>query len=325
MISIIKHKSLITWLAVLAGVLLCVSFAQPEDEDDFLKPKPLGNFSSLDIPLKKVGRIFLIEATVDSMTGNFIFDTGAPGLILNSTYFRDLDKVYNQTGGGITGANQELSRKKIEKLEIGELYFNKLYATVTNLGHIENKKGVKILGLIGVNLLKEFELIIDFNEAIMNISRLDKSGERMEPSPMECIPTVSHKIKVINNVILMKGQIGDKKLSFCLDTGAETNVLEIGLPDRIVNTVAINRRSVLHGTGQASSEVLYGSMTDFRIDNTALQGMNAVLTDLSQLNAMYGMQIDGMLGYDFFKQGVIRMNLKKKEIGICFKGMEVQE
>ncbi len=42
------------------------------------------------IPFSKAGNLIVIQAMVDSITGNFILNTGAPGLILNATYFRHL-------------------------------------------------------------------------------------------------------------------------------------------------------------------------------------------------------------------------------------------
>ncbi len=38
---------------------------------------PLGELESVIIPLKRVGRLFLIEAKVDNTVGNFLFDTGS--------------------------------------------------------------------------------------------------------------------------------------------------------------------------------------------------------------------------------------------------------
>ena len=49
---------------------------------------PMGELESVIIPLKRVGRLFLMEAKIDDLTGDFLFDTGAAQLVLNSTYFR---------------------------------------------------------------------------------------------------------------------------------------------------------------------------------------------------------------------------------------------
>lgn len=49
---------------------------------------PKSDFQSITTPLKRAGRLFLIEATIGDQTGNFVFDTGASKLVLNRTYFR---------------------------------------------------------------------------------------------------------------------------------------------------------------------------------------------------------------------------------------------
>ena len=47
-----------------------------------------GNFVGVTIPLKRAGRLFLLDGILDNVSGNFIFDTGDSGLVLNKTYFR---------------------------------------------------------------------------------------------------------------------------------------------------------------------------------------------------------------------------------------------
>jgi hypothetical protein len=309
------------WIAA----LLFVSFSNPDEEDDMLRPKPLGNFTSLTIPLKKAGRLFLLEATVDGKSGNFILDTGAPGLVLNSTYFRNAGISYYKGGGGITGTADAVQKLKVGKLEMNDLYFMNIFADVINLGHIESKLGVKVIGLIGVNLLKEFELIFDFNQSVITLCRLDKSGNRLDPCILNCDNGIKHKIKEVNNVLVMKAEVGEKNLAFCLDTGAETNVLHIGLPDKVINSVQINRRMMLRGSGEQAAEVLFGTMQDFKIKDSNIKDMGCILTDLSHLRELYGIPIGGMLGFDFFTQGIICINLEQKEIEICFNWKEGSE
>ncbi|NTW26393.1 MAG: hypothetical protein HGA37_16960, partial [Lentimicrobium sp.] len=66
--------------------------------------EPMGDFQTVVIPLKRAGRLFLIEARIDDQEGNLIFDTGASGLVLNRTYFRKYAAYEKAAGGGITGA-----------------------------------------------------------------------------------------------------------------------------------------------------------------------------------------------------------------------------
>src|SRR5574343_801004 len=55
---------------------------------NMLSSEAKGEFDTLKLPLKRAGNLLLVEADVDGQRGNFILDTGAPGLVLNTTYFR---------------------------------------------------------------------------------------------------------------------------------------------------------------------------------------------------------------------------------------------
>jgi hypothetical protein len=65
-------------------------------------------------------------------------------------------------------------------------------------------------------------------------------------------------------------------------------------------------------------------MSDFTLGNRKFTSMETVLCSLRALSEKYGYPIDGMLGYDFFSQGKIYINLVKKEMGICLRTEEKQ-
>src|ERR1035437_6155768 len=73
---------------------------------------------SIVIPLKRTGRLFFIEANVDDETGNLVFDTGANGLVLNSTYFRNHVKSGGSISTGITGSVGTVEQISISKIEL---------------------------------------------------------------------------------------------------------------------------------------------------------------------------------------------------------------
>ena len=122
--------------------------------------------------------------------------------------------------------------------------------------------------------------------------------------------------------MFVKVSIGGKVLDFCLDTGAESNVLSIDAPKQALGTVTITRRSNLRGVGSDNGEVLFGTMNDFIMGNRKFSSMETILCSLTDLSNKYGYPIDGMLGYDFFTSGKIYINLVKKVIGICLKPEE---
>jgi predicted aspartyl protease len=278
-----------------------------------------GNFVGATIPLKRAGRLLLLEGTIDNVSGNFILDTGASGLVLNKTYFRNSRAIDDEEGGGVTGSTAAVERINVKRLMVGELMYANIPADVTPLGHLENRRGVKILGLFGMSLLKNLELVIDIRNNELQLYKLDKNGNRLgTPSPVVKFD-VTRKIVEFHNVIFVKASIGGKMLDFCLDTGAESNVLGTDAPKNALSKVTITGRSSLRGVGEDRGEVLFGTMDDFLIGSLQMRPMETIILSLAAMSQKYGYPIDGMLGYDFFAKGKIYINLVKKEMGICLK------
>jgi len=278
---------------------------------------PDNNFESLTIPIKRAGNLILIEALIDSITGNFVFDTGSQELVLNSTYFRQTGKG-GRVAGGITGSVGTVTGARVKSIQVSELTWSDHYADITDLGHIENARGVRILGLFGLGMLTGLEVVIDLQSGVIELHRLDREGRRLCLPDKKPVPDLSLNFRMSRNIIVFGAHIADKRLTFCLDTGAETNVLHSALTDRVLSTVTITRRSTLRGAGQGTTEALYGVMNDFVLGETPINGMQAIITNLSVMSASYGFQLDGMLGCDFLDVGIFVLNLKNKELGICF-------
>lgn len=279
---------------------------------------------SLVIPLKRAGRLLMIEAKVDSEIGNLVFDTGADNLVFNSTYFRNHNKSAGANSNGINGNIGAVETITLEKLEFADLTYKKVRVDITNLGHIENRRGVKILGLIGFNMFRDFEIIIDIRNNQLKLFRLDKSGNRMTPGNPKFIPDQSQKIYGNSNILFLEGKISGRNLRFCFDTGAETNVISSFSNKNILNSLTITRRSKLKGAGTSGSEVLYGRMNDFTLGDRPIGGMETIISDLGALSEAYGTRIDGMLGYNFMEQGTLCINFITKQFGIQFNKDEVR-
>jgi hypothetical protein len=279
--------------------------------------EPMGNFQSITIPLKRAGRLFLIEAKVDDQEGNLVFDTGSSGFVLNKTYFRKYVTSDKPAGGGVTGSLGKVSQIHVKHLQISNLYYEKVIADVTDLGHIENRRGVKILGLFGFNMITGFEVIFDAGNSQLQLIRVDRKGNRLSPATSEIKYDLTQKIETFNNILMLKGKIGEKTLNFCLDTGAETNVISSHVSKNVMSTIQINRRSNLGGAGAATVEVLYGTMSDLKFSNYQFGSMQTIVTNLDAMSEAYGRMIDGMLGFDFWEKGIYCINFGKNEMSVC--------
>jgi hypothetical protein len=312
-------------------IVICTSFLPAKKENsDFLFVSVVSSVSetyepvfpeaidSVVIPLKRAGRLLLIDTKVEDQTGNLVFDTGANGLVLNSTYFRDHVGTGGNETTGITGAVGKVERISVEKIEFGELTYQKLRADAVNLGHIENRRGVKILGLVGFSMMKNLEIVINAENNELRLFKLDKKGNRISGKSPGFKTDHTQKIEGNGNILFLKGSVAGKTLNFCFDTGAETNAISSNAGKNILNTLTITRRMELKGAGAAKSEVLFGRMNDFALGEKKIAGMETIVTSLYAMSEAYNTRIDGMLGFSFLEQGTVSINFVKKQFGIQF-------
>lgn len=279
---------------------------------------------SIIIPLKRSGRLFFLEATIDGITGNLVFDTGAMGLVLNKTYFRDYVKDHLPASGGVTGLVSDVSRVFVDRIQISDLTFEHAMANMVDLSHIENKRGLKVLGLLGLDNLKSFEVIIDLNHEVLQLYPVDKKGQRLSGENAPFRSDYQQEMDIVGGVVFVKILIAGKTLRFCLDSAAETNALNKDAPKAVMETFSITRTLLLKGAGSQTKEVFLGNFNDISIGEIPLHPMTAILSNLDQLGSSYNVNLDGILGFDFFVKGIIRLNFFRKEMAVQFYQTEVK-
>jgi len=280
------------------------------------KPEPKGEWSSLTIPLKRAGNLLLVEAKAGDLEGNFILDFGAPYLVLNRTYFRNYERVYGATASDLSGQAAAVYQTQLPRLEILDLYYENIDADVADLGEIENRRGVQILGLLGVELFLKLGVTVDVLRDVLYLHRLDETGERMAKNELD-LREPAFKIPVIlmDNTLVLEVIIAAKPLQFALDSGAEVNVLDYTLSRKVLQALSVEQRVMVHGAAGGSAEVLAGTLSEYSVGGRTFIGGKTIVANLDAMkksSAAGG--LDGMLGYPFFDQGIVRLNFIRKEL-----------
>jgi len=311
------------FLSVLPMILFMsvagAEIVEPDVDKGFADPIPQGEFDELFIPLKRVQNLFLVEARVDSTIGFFILDTGAPHLVLNKTYFTEGRKAANgNTSYGITGGGNTVLNTTVDSLIIQKLFYTQVDADIVNLGHIEDARGVKILGLLGASLFLAMEMEIDLRNNLLILYKLDSEGNRIAGNERKEEPNLFMPIDITNDVIFMDVTIATKKLRFCLDTGAERNVLSNMVSNKILKQFTLTTSSALTGSGGSDQLVLNGRIDSVEIGGSYFVAMPFILTNLNYLQLVYDTNINGILGYDFLSKGIVTINHKKKKLSMYF-------
>jgi predicted aspartyl protease len=273
------------------------------------------------IPFNRAGNLIVIQAKVDTTEGNFILDTGAPGLILNMTYFRHYHASSHgdDESGGITGTVSASSPTNVTAFTLGTFKYSRVEADRINLGHIENSRGIRVLGLMGMNLFKRFEMIIDYENNLIYLHLIHKKEVKTYRHEMlnDTKAYNEFPIDVKDNKLYTYGEVGGKKLTFIVDTGAESNVLDSRLPNTILENLTVNSRVLLSGTGNSKVEALSGDMKNIKMANLEITSLPVIVTNLEKMCRAYDDRcLDGMLGFDFLSMHKIGFNFVNRKMYI---------
>ncbi|HAS36526.1 MAG TPA: hypothetical protein DCS15_08565 [Flavobacteriales bacterium] len=267
------------------------------------------NFQS--IPFQRSGNLILIQAKIDGRSGNFILDTGAPYLVLNSTYFSNKD-LATETASSLAG-EFGISHSIAHKLSIGETVWTDLEAYLAPLGAVENAKGVRIHGLLGRALFVGYELIIDYRKNQIDLIRLNNRGGRIENRD-QSNEVFSCALKESPDALMCKVKIGNSKLRAVVDTGAEISVLDKDVPADVAKELNIDRRFYLNGVGGNRVEVVSGRLSSLELNGLEIRNTQFVMSSLEAMNKVYSKRIDAILGFPIFSAYLLSINFVTSEM-----------
>lgn len=298
---------------------MAITYTSPTNAQN-REPLLRSDTASTIIPFTRAGKLILVQASADTTTGNFILDTGTPGLVLNNTYFRDYPTTQAQQHQqqDINGTGGEVAMILLSSFRMGAFSYSQVQAEMLNLGHIEQSKGVKILGLIGVAMFRQCEMIIDYENNLIHLHHINKQERQVYHHTMlnDAANYLEYPIDIRDNRILVKTNIGNRDLQFVIDYAAETNILDGRLPDKILDSVQITGRVALAGAGTRKVEALSGALSNLTVGKLQITDLPVIITNLE--NTCFGgvRCINGVLGYDFLSRYKLVFNFVKRKLYI---------
>jgi len=269
---------------------------------------------TVQIPIEFVGRLPCVRASIDTTSGLFIFDTGASDLILNDSYFGDHSRQSASLSAGSTGQIIEYGHEKIDSLTSNGFIFKKLTGKLINLTHIETSKNTRILGILGYDVYRDFEVFIDYPFRQIILTRLDKKGKRIFRRGIIELPSDSVEFSLHKHVIVLDGSVNGKRLKWSIDTGAEVNLLDKRVNRRVLDNFEIIRRAILMGVGNKKVEVIAGRLDGVNCGHGQTYPMRTLLTSTDYIREMTNIRVDGVLGYEYLYTKRISINYKTKKL-----------
>ncbi len=261
--------------------------------------------------------LLLIPAQIEGQNGFLILDTGAPHLILNKRYFDDKKNFQgNLTARGFNGKVAEVLNRETS-LKIDQTNWGNLQAQVISLEHLKPSRNFPILGLAGIQLFIEFELVLDYKTSTLILFRLDKKGNITEPQYNGLDPDIYFPIKLKGHVPYLEVILQNYPLKLGLDTGSEITLINPKFKSKIENNISPAGDIQLLGTDQNNKQFRLWKLRNLNVSMLSFPPLNLAFININAFNnGLPGSDLDGILGSEFFCQFTTSINLKKKELRI---------
>ena len=302
------------WLFISATLFISTnSFSKEININSTFNPKNK-KATTLSIPFQLINKLIIVEAYVDGKKGNFIIDTGTNSLILNSNYFsgraNNINRAFDFAGTSM------VYRERIVKFNWKNSKIKTYPATVISLASLEKIIGMEIMGYIGHGVLKEFEMMVDYENRNITLFKLGKKGGRkIAQSSFDSIMD-SISLKPNGHLPYLTVQVGNQKLKLGIDSGASINMLKTSTSKKLNQYFQPNGFQPIAGFNGKKSLSLDGVLHKLTIENTSWQPMLCIVKEMDDLNKTLPTSLDGLLDFEFLKQHKISINYRKNKMYI---------
>ncbi len=265
------------------------------------------------VPFRLAGNLLLIKATINGQSGDFILDTGAPELILNQSYFQGVRVPWEQISiVGLHGHGSEAMRFPVHGFAIGGLEIKQQYALSVDLKTVERVKGISLLGIIGYSVLKDFEILFDFDFQELTLTPVKN---KKTPTVSDAgKPLVVFDLHLSGHIPYLVARVGKKKLRMGLDSGAEVNVLRQRANKKAKVDLDGARFLQIKSISHKQQTAKVGVLPNMAIDGFATGPLEMTVLGALPLNQSLSIDLDGLLGIPFLKKGKMALNYKRQKL-----------
>lgn len=268
----------------------------------------------ITLPFHLFNGFMLVEGEVNGKKGKFMFDTGTPvALMLNNNYLSFPKKIKSGEYTVSSGQKDILYRTTIIKASFGnDVSFKNLHNIFNaDFGFIQEGITNDFLGFIGYEFIKNYEFLIDYDNQLIKLYKIDEKGVPLKPYHIdqEIFETLNFTTKENTSqmpVILI--EINKKLLNGKFDTGNQGGI-NLNNNDKIEfiasNSIISNKNNCNYGQYYPDSESI--NLLGFNYNATSFPKIRHL--SLHENEESY---LD--LGYQFLKNYISVWNYKTKTI-----------
>lgn len=258
-------------------------------------------------------RLILTEAEVDGKKGFFLFDTGASHLTLNQKHFPEKRATRsNYATSNIHAKQAHAMMTRVAKFQWGGIRRKKLDCPITDLSALENWLGHPILGLIGFDIIRDYEVHLDYKNQTITMASGKKRGiaEQVPPS-------YTLDFDLCGHLPVLEVNVGAKRKAYLgLDSGASANILDDDWQEEVAKLALVRSNVALAGAGKEQKQAEKFIMEQITLENKiALYHARLILTEFD-IPTGRCFQVDGLMGIDAFACKRVAIDYKKHKLRI---------
>ncbi len=257
-----------------------------------------------------IKNLIIIKVQLDGKDEDFILDSGAPSIILNAVFYSDTSKIATAKQG-IVGS-YKTGMYKINKLVWNNTVIKDTEVLSMDMSNLTAQTGRPIKGLIGYDMLKNSELLIDYKRKELIIS----TGEKLQLHQVE-IARDSVSFVYRDHIPVLTLNINGSSHLFGLDCGAGRNLISQQLFKEIPKSMyKLTGTQKLGGADQNFRQVSSFKLKEFYIGTIKYKRGRFLTSDISHLNRDSNLIIDGLLGFPYLSRFKTSIDFANKKIYI---------
>jgi hypothetical protein len=272
----------------------------------------------IEIPFTMAGNLIAVKVLLNGEYRTFILDSGAPKVILNSKYIseKDTNQKTISSSKGVSGNISGMDIMKVEQLDFSGIKLNNQDVITLDLSHLEESLEIDLYGLIGYDLIKDYDLIYDYANLKLTLINPDiyesYKNENLAHNTLRSVP-----FDLESHIPIVKSQIGSLTLTYGIDCGAESNLISDKLFEPLKKYTKQIKTDTLIGAENQPKKVNKGKIKKTKIGTKSFKNLSTIFSDISHLNEGYKINIDGLIGYEILhKQKTLISYIRKEMIFI---------
>lgn len=261
------------------------------------------------VPIERHGGLPIVTVTIDGKPCNMFFDTGAPGVILNSKYFdHNIDgEVMGGGGRGAVGKGAASGMHHVESMDMGGISLTDTDIMLSGLSNLETV-GVEVHGILGQSYYKDFDVLFDFKGSEIVLLNPDTTHQWLLSEGYHC-QTVNGVMK--GHLLTFDCQVGGVSVVLAFDSGAQTNLLASDWPQLHPSSVKGIKKAHLTGYGEGRASVTKGKTT-LLLGGRTFKKLQTTFSEVSHFKESKG--IDGLFGCEVLSKQKILISYKRQEL-----------